>query len=64
MAISILPSIMSVGLLGLLAAKYTPLFEWLGWLFYPFVAVWGIADAAALAQASPQALPKCFYRHC
>ncbi|MGM0701634.1 MAG: YjiH family protein [Pseudomonadota bacterium] len=60
MAISILPSIMSVGLLGLLAAKYTPLFEWLGWLFYPFVAVWGVADAAALAQASAAGLAEMF----
>ncbi|QTF92983.1 YjiH family protein [Halomonas sp. BM-2019] len=60
MAISILPSIMSVGLLGLLAAKYTPLFEWLGWLFYPFVAIWGIPDAAALAQASAAGLAEMF----
>lgn len=60
MAISILPSIMSVGLLGLLAAKYTPLFEWLGWLFYPVVAVWGIADAAALAQAAAAGLAEMF----
>ncbi|MGY4878798.1 YjiH family protein [Vreelandella aquamarina] len=60
MAISILPSIMSVGLLGLLAAKYTPLFEWLGWLFYPVVAVWGIADAAALAQAAASGLAEMF----
>ncbi|MGM0986098.1 MAG: YjiH family protein [Pseudomonadota bacterium] len=60
MAISILPSIMSVGLLGLLAAKYTPLFEWLGWLFYPFVAVWGVADAAPLAQASAAGLAEMF----
>ncbi|ERS91848.1 YjiH family protein [Halomonas sp. PBN3] len=60
MAISILPSIMSVGLLGLLVAKYTPLFEWLGWLFYPFVAVWGVADAAALAQASAAGLAEMF----
>ncbi|PCF94609.1 YjiH family protein [Vreelandella nigrificans] len=60
MAISILPSIMSVGLLGLLTAKYTPLFEWLGWLFYPFVAVWGLADAAALAQASAAGLAEMF----
>ncbi|ERS91403.1 YjiH family protein [Halomonas sp. PBN3] len=59
-AISILPSIMSVGLLGLLVAKYTPLFEWLGWLFYPFVAVWGVADAAALAQASAAGLAEMF----
>jgi len=60
MAISILPSIMSVGLLSLLVAKYTPLFEWLGWLFYPFVAVWGVADAAALAQASAAGLAEMF----
>jgi nucleoside recognition membrane protein YjiH len=60
MAISILPSIMSVGLLGLLAAKYTPLFEWLGWFFYPFVAIWGLEDAAALAQASAAGLAEMF----
>lgn len=60
MAISILPSIMSVGLLGLLVAKYTPLFEWLGWLFYPFVAVWGLDDAAVLAQASAAGLAEMF----
>ncbi|MGB8711766.1 MAG: YjiH family protein [Onishia taeanensis] len=60
MAISILPSIMSVGLAGLLLAKYTPLFEWLGWLFYPFVAVWGIEEAAMLAQAAAAGLAEMF----
>ena len=60
MAISILPSIMSVGLLGLLLAKYTPLFEWLGWLFYPFVAIWGLDDAAALSQAAASGLAEMF----
>ncbi len=60
MAISILPSIMSVGLLGMLAAKYTPLFEWLGLLFYPFVAIWGLEDGMALAQASAAGLAEMF----
>lgn len=60
MAISILPSIMSVGLLGLMVAKYTPFFEWLGWLFYPLVAVWGINDAAALSQAAAAGLAEMF----
>ncbi|MGO3058424.1 MAG: YjiH family protein [Halomonas sp.] len=60
MAISILPTIMSVGLIGLLVAKYTPLFEWLGWLFYPFVAIWGLSDPAALAQASASGLAEMF----
>lgn len=36
MAAAILPSIMAVGLLGLLAAKYTPLFDVLGLVLYPF----------------------------
>ncbi|WP_238654271.1 YjiH family protein [Rothia uropygialis] len=35
MASSILPSIMSVGLIGLLLAKHTPIFDWLAWIFYP-----------------------------
>lgn len=60
MAISILPSIMSVGLLGLLIAKYTPVFEWLGVLFYPFVAVWGLGDAMALSQAAAAGLAEMF----
>ncbi|MBN8411106.1 MULTISPECIES: YjiH family protein [Halomonas] len=60
MAISILPSIMSVGLLGLLVAKYTPVFEWLGWLFYPIVALFGIEHAQELAQASAAGLAEMF----
>ena len=35
MTMSILPSIMSVGLLGLILSKYTPIFDILGYLFYP-----------------------------
>ena len=36
MAAAILPSILSVGLIGLLLAKHTPIFDWLGWIFVPF----------------------------
>lgn len=60
MTIAILPSIMSVGLIGLLVAKYTPLFEWLGYLFYPFTAVWGIDGARELAQAAASGLAEMF----
>jgi nucleoside recognition membrane protein YjiH len=35
MTASILPSIMSVGLIGLLLAKHTPIFDWIAWIFYP-----------------------------
>lgn len=60
MAMGILPTIMSVGLIGLLVAKYTPLFTWLGWLFYPFVAIWGLEDAGALSQAVAAGLAEMF----
>lgn len=36
MAAGILPSILSVGLIGLLLANFTPIFDWLGYLFVPF----------------------------
>ncbi|PXY22726.1 YjiH family protein [Prauserella muralis] len=36
MTMAILPSILSIGLLGLVLATYTPVFDWLGYLFYPF----------------------------
>lgn len=60
MAIGILPSIMSVGLIGLLLAKYTPLFDWLGLVFYPVTALWGLDEARALAQAASAGLAEMF----
>lgn len=60
MAIGILPSIMSVGLIGLLLAKYTPLFDWLGLVFYPVTALWGLDEAMALAQAVSAGLAEMF----
>jgi nucleoside recognition membrane protein YjiH len=57
---TILPAIMSVGLLGLLAAKYTPVFEWLGWIFYPITALWGLDNGHQLAQAASAGLAEMF----
>ena len=36
MTMSILPSILSVGLIGLVLAEYTPVFDIVGYIFYPF----------------------------
>jgi len=36
MIMGILPSIMSVGLLGLILVKFTPLFDFTAYIFYPF----------------------------
>ncbi|OQP00990.1 histidine transporter [Geobacillus sp. 44C] len=52
MTMSILPSIMSVGLIGLLLAEYTPLFDWLGYLFYPFTLLLQIPEPLLAAKAS------------
>ncbi|ANG61409.1 histidine transporter [Marinobacterium aestuarii] len=60
MAMSILPSIMSVGLIGLLLAKYTPLFDWMGYLFYPFTALAQLPDALLVAKASATGLAEMF----
>ena len=60
MTCSILPSIMSVGLLGLLLAKHTPVFNWLGYVFYPCTAVFGIDSARELARASATGLAEMF----
>ena len=60
MTMSILPSILSVGLLGLLLAKYTPVFEWLGLVFYPLIALFGIDEASQLAQAAASGLAEMF----
>lgn len=52
MAMGILPSILSVGLLGLILAKYTPVFDVLGYIFYPFTALLQIPDPMLIAKAS------------
>lgn len=51
MAMAILPSILSIGLLGLLLAKYTPLFDIAGYIFYPFTYLLQLPEPAAVAKA-------------
>lgn len=52
MAMGILPSILSIGLLGLILAKYTPVFDVLGYVFYPFTALLQIPEPMLIAKAS------------
>jgi nucleoside recognition membrane protein YjiH len=60
MAMSILPSIMSVGFLGLVLAKFTPVFDWLGYLFYPFTALVQLPTPLDVARASATGLAEMF----
>lgn len=60
MAAIILPSIMAVGLLGLLAAKYTPIFDWLGLLLYPFAWIAQFPDPMLAGKAMASGLAEMF----
>lgn len=52
MAMGILPSIMSIGLLGLILANYTPVFDYLGYLFYPLTWLLQIPEPLLAAKAA------------
>ena len=56
----ILPSIMAVGLLGLLAAKYTPVFDVVGLALYPFTWISGLAEPMLAAKAISTGLAEMF----
>lgn len=60
MTMAILPSILSVGLLGLVLATYTPVFDWLGYVFYPVTWVLGSAEPLLTAKASAVGIAEMF----
>ena len=51
MAAAIVPSILSVGLIGLLLATYTPVFDLIGWLFVPVAWLVQLPDPALAGKA-------------
>ena len=60
MAMAILPSILSVGLIGLVLAKYTPVFDWLGYLFYPITWALQIPEPLLVAEAAALGISEMF----
>lgn len=52
MAMGILPSIMSIGLIGLILANHTPVFDLLGYIFYPLTWVLQIPEPFLAAKAA------------
>lgn len=56
----ILPSIMAVGLLGLLAVQYTPIFDWVGLTLYPFTWITGLPEPMHAAKAISTGLAEMF----
>lgn len=60
MAMAILPSILSIGLLGLLLAEYTPIFDWIGYIFYPFTWALQLPEPMLIAKASALGIAEMF----
>ncbi|SDI17327.1 YjiH family protein [Alteribacillus bidgolensis] len=60
MTMAILPSILSVGLLGLVLAEYTPMFDILGYIFYPFTWMMQVPDPLLAAKASAVSIAEMF----
>lgn len=54
------PLLMGIGLAALILAAKTPVFEWFGYLFYPFTKVMGVPDAFRAAQGVGMGLAEMF----
>ena len=60
MAAAIVPSIIAVGFTGLLLAKYTPVFDALGLLLYPFTWLGGLPEPLVAAKGMSAGLAEMF----
>ena len=60
MAMAILPSILSIGLLGLVLAEFTKVFDWLGYIFYPITLLLQLPEPMLIAKASALGIAEMF----
>lgn len=60
MVMSILPSIMSVGLIGLLLAYFTPVFDYAAYIFYPVTRLLQLPEPMLVAKASAVGITEMF----
>lgn len=60
MVLTVAPMVMSIGTLALMIVKYTPLFDILGYVFYPVTAVMALPEAKQVASAVAATLPDMF----
>lgn len=58
--IGLIPSIMSVGLTGLILAKYTPVFDWLSYAIYPVTSLLQFDEARLMAKAASLGIAEMF----
>lgn len=48
----VLPNFMSIGLIALILANYTPVFDWFGYIFYPLTSLLQIPEALLASKAA------------
>ena len=60
MITTILPTIMSIGLLGMLIAEFTPVFDVVGFIFFPFTALVQLPEALLAARALATSIVEMF----
>lgn len=60
MASGVLPTVLSIGLFGLILAKYTPIFDVMAYIFYPFTLIMGIPEPMLAAKASSVEIAEMF----
>lgn len=60
MTMAILPSIMSIGFFGLVLAEYTPIFDIIGYIFYPFTWIAQLPEPLLAAKAASMGIAEMF----
>lgn len=60
LAIGIGPTLMSVGVLGLIIAEFTPVFDIVGYIFYPFTLLLRVPEPLLAAKASALSIAEMF----
>jgi len=53
-------TILSIGLLGLLITEYTPIFDWIGYIFFPFAWLVQVPEALLASQALATGIAEMF----
>lgn len=56
MVMAVLPAILSIGAIALYLAEYTPIFDYLAYVFYPLTSALQIPDAMLVAKGAPLGL--------
>lgn len=56
----VLAMLSAIGVSGLILARYTPIFKWIGYIFYPLLKICQIPDAAQIAPSLPVGIAEMF----